>query len=636
MENLLRTGILLMVFCLFVSSVSAEPVIFWASADSGPNSGWEGSQTKGAAITIWGTGFGNSRGNSFITVAGVDLVDDADYAEWGAITNPSTANDLQRITFWLNSNMQEGNSDGIIVTLGTESNIYPFKIDNTGGIFFVSPTGTGDGTNIQNAGPGYGGYNDDFSDFLEGRHGGDFIYMLDGSYETNPWMGGGCCEKTDGTKDHRITLTSYPGQMAVINGTNSQPCYIKIFEDYWTIANIRFHSAYVTYGVGTDSCEPWDGTSGCPSEAPCPRQGNWLIGCEFSGDSGGFQAWGDERVVAANYIHFLPESSTDYPLYISEGDDSIYADNEIDGGADYIHVWDETGSRCKTPRVDNDRVIRRLVFERNIINMDMHGEHDYLSGLLIGVSTGSDDGSKVEDAIIRNNIFYNPDGTAGRGGIEIRSRNDGIKIYNNVFYNLPVGVRSYSSGSGTNNVEVRNNIFVDIELDVKNTFDLVSWITESNLYDNAPSLENTIDSLSVVGDPLFVNPSVGDFHVEDESPAIDSAVDVGLFNDFVLNLRPMDGDDDGTAEYDIGAYEYTGEYIPPEIICGDGSCYGENCTTCSDDCGECEAECVHDAEDEPCDGCVDASELLDFVNDWKSGPVDITDLMEAIGIWKDC
>jgi len=63
---------------------------------------------------------------------------------------------------------------------------------------------------------------------------------------------------------------------------------------------------------------------------------------------------------------------------------------------------------------------------------------------------------------------------------------------------------------------------------------------------------------------LFINPSALDFHLQSTSPAIDAGTNIALVTkDFDGNLRPMDGNSDGTAEYDIGAYEYTGTYIPP-------------------------------------------------------------------------
>lgn len=47
------------------------------------------------------------------------------------------------------------------------------------------------------------------------------------------------------------------------------------------------------------------------------------------------------------------------------------------------------------------------------------------------------------------------------------------------------------------------------------------------------------------------------------------------------------------------------------------------------------AGCVHEADKQPCDGCIDFGELLSYIDLWKQNQVAIADLMEAIGIWKD-
>ncbi|MEW6380289.1 MAG: right-handed parallel beta-helix repeat-containing protein [bacterium] len=58
-------------------------------------------------------------------------------------------------------------------------------------------------------------------------------------------------------------------------------------------------------------------------------------------------------------------------------------------------------------------------------------------------------------------------------------------------------------------------------------------------------------------DPLFVDPVSGDFHLQDGSPCIDAGTTLGAPDDDKDGIvRPQDGDSDGSALPDIGAYEY--------------------------------------------------------------------------------
>jgi len=61
-------------------------------------------------------------------------------------------------------------------------------------------------------------------------------------------------------------------------------------------------------------------------------------------------------------------------------------------------------------------------------------------------------------------------------------------------------------------------------------------------------------------DPQFVDAAGGDYHLKDTSPCIDAGdntlVPGGVDKDLDGNQRIVDGDNDGTATVDIGAYEY--------------------------------------------------------------------------------
>lgn len=66
-------------------------------------------------------------------------------------------------------------------------------------------------------------------------------------------------------------------------------------------------------------------------------------------------------------------------------------------------------------------------------------------------------------------------------------------------------------------------------------------------------------------DPIFIYPTTNDYHLLAGSPCIDAGTNEGApSTDFDGNLRPIDGDGDGIAIVDIGAFEY----IPSGSISG--------------------------------------------------------------------
>jgi hypothetical protein len=80
---------------------------------------------------------------------------------------------------------------------------------------------------------------------------------------------------------------------------------------------------------------------------------------------------------------------------------------------------------------------------------------------------------------------------------------------------------------------------------------------DHNLIDGYRGTEGeTRGSDYVEGDPLFVNAGSASFYLREGSPAIDAGSAAGApSDDFDERSRPLDGNGDGNAAYDIGAYE---------------------------------------------------------------------------------
>jgi hypothetical protein len=130
----------------------------------------------------------------------------------------------------------------------------------------------------------------------------------------------------------------------------------------------------------------------------------------------------------------------------------------------------------------------------------------------------------------------------------------GTRAYNNTVYLTGASSQGFvcHAGCSASILVMRNNV---IQAVAKVGYADAAFDEDYDLFFGG-QLQFTRGAHSLVADPRFASPSTGDFHLLSTSPAIDSGL-AGLAYSVDLDGRavPLDGNGDGTAVVDRGAYE---------------------------------------------------------------------------------
>lgn len=208
-----------------------------------------------------------------------------------------------------------------------------------------------------------------------------------------------------------------------------------------------------------------------------------------------------------------------------------------------------------------DKVVGHdIVIDRNYCNnADQLPDHS-LSGKFLQTEGGA------YNLTVKNNVVIT-------NLLSIAKGDHDFSILNNTFYGDPTN--QYSQGlkfqSGSYNMTVKNNIFAYQENGVGSIFPDSTSTTGLSAGNNCVFRSGgkpwrQPDPGDVWNmNPLFVNESTKDLHLQSNSPCIDKGINLGVTNDFDGNSRPQG------AGFDIGAYEYTSVVSTPTIKQGDAN-----------------------------------------------------------------
>jgi hypothetical protein len=577
-------------FMLTVAAYGTEPALFFSDLTDGSVSGWEGSKTRGAAVSVWGRNFGGVRGGAYVTCGGVNLTSDTDYAEWGVVNEPanpwadvySSARGLERITFWLNSSMTLGDGTITVTTGEGTSGAIPFHCRDTGNIYFISRDGDDNNSGLTTLTPWFS------ASKVRTLQAGDIAYFKAGVWNEDDQFGAVIAfianNHNSGTENNSIAMASYPGEFAQLGDNTRQYVFAHMgtdYLDYWTYSKFILRARLITKNAqgsdyaSRDTYNRWIG-----NDASTYAEGMTIF--SFAAGYGGGQT----------YLHFYGNHLHD-PNVDTRGDRGggaycLYFEGY--GTHDNIDIgWNEisyasSGRGLQVFGHKNTDWIDNLYIHDNYIH------HCAYQGAVLGGGDGT-----VPYAFVRNVWFYN--NILAYNGNTDWIEPDTCGTSKGCFYNLAIN-SGLSGGEGGGNYYIYNNILYktdNSEIRIQGTSDLIEiknnviWASPGKrYYEYVGDRWDTIDASnncyfggtdgipdtdrdSIEQNPQFINPDsydnpeFADFRVSVDSPCVDA----GSWDVTNAGQRDYYGIDRPQGiEYDMGAHEYLSGGTPnrPPII----------------------------------------------------------------------
>ncbi len=529
------------------------PRLFFTDITSGPNSG--GEMNLGAFLTLFGEGFGATRGTSTVTIGGKEV---ARYVVWGEnnafrgldmiVVQPGSGVTLDMIT-----------AQDVVVTVGgMPSNALKFLV-RPGTIYFIDhdhpsrcttqPASGADcpappGSDASTCAAGYGTIDMPFGRLYQARCRmvpGDIVYIKKGTAEyteIDPQSNSGSLTiSTDfphGTADKPIAYVGYPAQTLEAGSPIIHPPS----PTEWGMLTWLDDRAYYTFAklivIGPD--KPF----------PIANNGRRIIANKITG--AGHEYWGAISVnnyatkvqLLGNLLKGNGNLASPYPgisIYGDSGsaqviDDIEVAWNQVEdqaGGASIAVIGESTAPGTFT----NIKVHDNLLLN----NLSTHH-------LLIGGAAASN--QSLDSVSVYNNIVVG----AAEGGIRLNNSMMNVVVaHNTIVSNQSAGIVFGSLGA--THVTLINNIVQAAtgQPYLTGTTTGIFAASSNNLWWNGPAGCPSFDNSPCrYADPKFVSTATLDFSLQAGSPAIDAATTSAFGRDYFGRARAAGSTDIGAIE----------------------------------------------------------------------------------------
>ena len=375
---------------------------------------------------------------------------------------------------------------------------------------------------------------------------GDTVYVKEGTYNER------IIPQNSGAPGNYITYASFPGDSVTIDGTGYQIWYdqglFHIEKSYIKISGLRVINS------------EWAGI------ATIYTDHSIIENCiTYNTDSSGIlAAYASNIIIDGNEVEKANTGPVDEAITVGRVENFEIKNNHVH------HCTRKEGidvkSGCSNGKIYKNHVhdiagvgiyVDAGSYDEHNIDVFQNNVHDCLHGIILE----SENGGNLENINVYNNIvydnIYNGIDIGGMTGKEGYERNN-IKVINNILHNN--GALAIKIMTQTEDVVgpliIRNNILSGNNWQML-YFRYAGTYASSNVYVDHNLFTADSDYYgdnTVIGDPMFVNPSEADFHLLEDSPAIDSGspIDAPDF-DFDGNKRPSGN------RYDIGVFEYQGD-----------------------------------------------------------------------------